>query len=284
MGDANQLPSVGPGQVLRDIIASGAATVAALTDIYRQAGESGIVANANRILLGLTPEEDLARSDRDFLFVERPDPDRAVSTIVELVRDRIPRRLSVDPVNGVQVLLPMHRGTVGATAVNRALQDALNPRGAPLRQGDGLFDREALRLRVGDKVMQRRNDYEKGVFNGDIGRISAAEAGAVRVDFDGTAVEYTADELHALELAYALSVHKSQGSEYPAIVLGLLDEHAAMLQRSLVYTALTRARKLAVIVGSRSALRTAVRRSDIRSRGSGLVERLHSLLALSKPE
>ncbi len=124
--------------------------------------------------------------------------------------------------------------------------------------------------------MQRRNDYEKGVFNGDIGRITAAEADSVRVDFDGDMVEYAEDELHGLELAYALSVHKSQGSEYPAIVLGLLDEHAAMLQRSLVYTALTRARKLAVIVGSRAALRTAVRRADTRGRGSGLVERLRA--------
>lgn len=274
VGDANQLPSVGPGQVLRDIIASGAATVVALTDIFRQAGESGIVANANRILLGLPPEEDLERSDRDFLFVERPEPARAVATIVELVRDRIPRRLSVDPVDGVQVLVPMHRGTVGATAVNRALQDALNPRGPPLPQGDGLFDRESPRLRVGDKVMQRRNDYEKSVFNGDIGRIAAAEGGSVRVDFDGDPVGYAEDELHGLELAYALSVHKSQGSEYPAIVLGLLDEHAAMLQRSLVYTGLTRARRLAVIVGSRAALRTAVRRVDTRGRCSGLVERL----------
>lgn len=276
VGDANQLPSVGPGQLLRDIIASGTAAVVALTEIYRQAGESGIVANANRILLGLPPEEDLGRSDRDFLFVERPDPDQAVAAIVELVRDRIPRRLSVDPVDGVQVLLPVHRGTAGATAVNRALQDALNPRGAPLRQGDGLFDREAPRLRIGDKVMQRRNDYEKGVFNGDIGRIAAVEAGAVRVDFDGDLVEYGEDELAGLELAYALSVHKSQGSEYPAVVLGLLEEHAAMLQRSLLYTALTRARRLAVIVGSRAALRTAVRRADVRGRGSGLVERLRA--------
>jgi exodeoxyribonuclease V alpha subunit len=250
--------------------------VVELTEIFRQAGESGIVANANRILLGLPPEEDLARSDRDFLFIERPDPGRAVSTIVELVRDRIPRRLSVDPVDGVQVLLPMHRGTAGATAVNRALQDALNPHGAPLRRGDELFDREAPRFRVGDKVMQRRNDYEKGVFNGDIGRIAAAEAGTVRVVFDGDPVEYADDELYGLDLAYALSVHKSQGSEYPAIVLGLLDEHAAMLQRSLVYTALTRARKLAVIVGSRAALRTAVRRTDARGRSSGLVERLRA--------
>jgi exodeoxyribonuclease V alpha subunit len=274
VGDANQLPSVGPGQLLRDIIASGAAVVVKLTEIFRQAGESGIVANANRILLGLPPEEDLARSERDFLFIERPDPGRAVSTIVELVRDRIPRRLSVDPVDGVQVLLPMHRGTAGAMAVNRALQEALNPHGVPLRQGDGLFDRESLQLRVGDKVMQRRNDYEKGVFNGDIGRITAMAGATVRVVFDGDPVEYADDELHGLDLAYALSVHKSQGSEYPAIVLGLLDEHAAMLQRSLIYTALTRARRLAVIVGSRAALRTAVRRTDARGRSSGLVERL----------
>ena len=170
----------------------------------------------------------------------------------------------------------MHRGLAGAAAVNRALQDALNPHGTPLRHGDGLFDRESPRFRIGDKVMQRRNDYEKGVFNGDIGRIAAVEGGAVRVVFDADTVEYADDELYGLDLAYALSVHKSQGSEYPAIVLGLLDEHAAMLQRGLLYTALTRARRFAVIVGSRAALRTAVRRTDARGRSSGLVERLRT--------
>ena len=278
VGDADQLPSVGPGQVLRDIIASGVAPVVRLTEAFRQAAESDIVAAAHRILQGLAPEEQRSRGQGDFQFVEEADPARAARIIVELVQDRIPRRLSVDPLEGVQVLAPMHRGAAGSTALNLALQSSLNPHGAALSPSDQLFGASWRALRVGDKVMQRRNNYDKGVFNGDIGRILGLRAAGAqtRVSFDGEEVLYEAEDLGQLSLAYALSVHKAQGSEYPAVILTLFDEHAAMLERNLLYTAVTRARRLMVIVGSRTALHSAVRRVDSRIRCTGLVQRLTS--------
>jgi exodeoxyribonuclease V alpha subunit len=274
VGDANQLPSVGAGQVLRDIIASGRASVVELTEVFRQARESGIVANAHRILLGLLPEEDQSRPDRDFFFIEEENPARAAETIVEMVRDTVPRRLPADPIDGIQVLAPMHKGDAGAANLNRALQDALNPGGAPV-DFSRLFGPAGHGFRVGDKVMQRRNSYDKGVFNGDVGRIIEArpEKGIV-VSFDGEEVSYAPEEADQLALAYALSVHKSQGSEYPAVVLSILGEHAVMLQRNLLYTAVTRARRLMVIVGSRAALSTAVKRTESRRRHTGLAEML----------
>ncbi|MBE3065248.1 MAG: AAA family ATPase, partial [Spirochaetes bacterium] len=276
VGDADQLPSVGAGQVLRDIIASGAAAVVQLTDAFRQAQESDIVAAAHRILQGLLPEEQRSRGQGEFLFIEEEDPVRAVRTVVELVRERIPRRLSVDPVDGIQVLAPMHKGAAGSTSLNEALQAALNPGGAPLARPDRKASPSAQTLRIGDKAMQRRNNYDKGVFNGDVGRITGTsrDDGSIAVSFDGEEILYDQDEIDQLSLAYALSVHKSQGSEYPSVVLALLGEHAAMLQRNLLYTAVTRARRLVVIVGSRSALQTAVRRTDSRGRCTGLAERL----------
>ncbi len=279
VGDADQLPSVGAGQVLRDIIASGAAAVVQLTDAFRQARESDIVAAAHRILQGLLPEEQRSRGQGEFLLIEEADPVRAVRTVVELVRERIPRRLSVDPVDGIQVLAPMHKGAAGATSLNEALQAALNPAGAPLAHPDRKSGPSARTLRIGDKVMQKRNNYDKGVFNGDVGKITGGagasrDDGMIAVSFDGEEILYDPDEMDQLSLAYALSVHKSQGSEYPSVVLTLLGEHAAMLQRNLLYTAVTRARKLVVIVGSRAALQTAVRRTDSRGRCTGLAERL----------
>jgi len=278
VGDADQLPSVGAGQVLRDIIASGAAAVVQLSDAFRQAQESDIVAAAHRILQGLLPEERRSRGQGEFLFIEEEDPVRAVRTVVELVRERIPRRLSVDPVDGIQVLAPMHKGAAGSTSLNQALQAALNPGGAPLAHPDRKAGPSAQTLRIGDKVMQRRNNYDKGVFNGDVGRITGTsrDEGSVAVSFDSEEVLYDPDEMDQLSLAYALSVHKSQGSEYPSVVLTLLGEHAAMLQRNLLYTAVTRARRLVVIVGSRSALQTAIRRTDSRGRCTGLAERLRA--------
>jgi len=281
VGDADQLPSVGAGQVLHDIIASGAAAVVQLTDAFRQAQESDIVAAAHRILQGLPPEERRSRGQGEFLFIEEQDPVRAVQTVVELVRERIPRRLSVDPVDGIQVLAPMHKGAAGSTSLNQALQTALNPGGAPLAHPDRKAGPSAQTLRIGDKVMQRRNNYDKGVFNGDVGRITdgagaSRDDGSVAVSFDGEEILYDPDEMDQLSLAYALSVHKSQGSEYPSVVLTLLGEHAAMLQRNLLYTAVTRARRLVVIVGSRSALQTAIRRTDSRGRCTGLAERLRA--------
>jgi exodeoxyribonuclease V alpha subunit len=285
VGDADQLPSVGAGQVLRDIIASGAAAVVQLTDAFRQAQESDIVAAAHRILQGLLPEEQRSRGQGEFLFIEEEDPVRAVRTVVELVRERIPRRLSVDPVDGIQVLAPMHKGAAGSTSLNDALQAAFNPGGAPLVHPDRKSAPSARALRIGDKVMQKRNNYDKGVFNGDVGRITVGagasrDDGSIAVSFDGEEILYDPDELDQLSLAYALSVHKSQGSEYPSVVLTLLGEHAAMLQRNLLYTAVTRARRLVVIVGSRAALQTAVRRTDSRGRCTGLAERLRAGAAL----
>jgi exodeoxyribonuclease V alpha subunit len=184
---------------------------------------------------------------------------------VNLVAERIPRRLGLDALEGTQVLAPMNRGEAGVDALNARLQAALNPKGAALG---------GRRLRLGDRVMQTRNNYEKGVFNGDVGRIIRAEGRAATVSFDGQEVEYGRDELAQLSLAYALSVHKSQGSEYPAVVISLLEEHSAMLQRTLLYTAVSRARRLAVIVGSRRALRRAVANAVERRRYTGLAERL----------
>jgi len=291
VGDADQLPSVGPGQVFRDLIASGIAPVVRLTEAFRQAAESDIVAAAHRILQGLPPEEQRSRGQGDFQFIEEADPARAARIIVELVQDRIPRRLSVDPLEGIQVLAPMHRGAAGSTALNLALQSSLNPRGEALSSSDQLFGPAWRALKVGDKVMQRRNNYDKGVFNGDIGRILGLRAAApggqgggrpaeegvqARASFDGEEVLYETEELGQLSLAYALSVHKAQGSEYPAVILALLDEHAAMLERNLLYTAVTRARRLMIIVGSRAALHSAARRAGSRIRCTGLVPRLTS--------
>jgi exodeoxyribonuclease V alpha subunit len=276
VGDADQLPSVGAGQVLRDIIDSGIAVTVELTEAFRQARESDIVVNAHRILQGLPPEGERSRGEGDFLFVEQDSPAMAVERIVELVRDLIPRRLSVDPLDGIQVLAPMHKGEAGSAGLNRALQAALNPDGAALAPPELQLGSLWRALRVGDKVMQRRNNYDKGVFNGDVGKVVGARSDdeSVVVSFEGEEITYGLDEVGQLSLAYALSVHKAQGSEYPAVVLSLLGEHAAMLQRNLLYTAITRARRFAVIVGSRAALKTAVKRADSRTRFTGLAERL----------
>jgi len=197
-----------------------------LTEAFRQAQESDIVAAAHRILQGLPPEERRSRGRGEFLFIEEEDPVRAVRMVVELVRDKIPRRLSIDPVDGIQVLAPMHRGAAGSTALNDALQAALNPGGTPLVHPDRKSGPSARTLRIGDKVMQKRNNYDKGVFNGDVGKITGGEGasrddGSIAVSFDGEEILYDPDELDQLSLAYALSVHKSQGSEYPSVVLAL---------------------------------------------------------------
>lgn len=275
VGDVDQLPSVGAGQVLADVIESGAATVIRLTEIFRQAAQSKIVVSAHKINHGELPELDRA-GDSDFYFISREDPDAARATIVELVAERIPARFGLDPVTDVQVLTPMHRGELGTAAVNRALQERLNPGGAELVRGDRVFRR-------GDKVMQLRNDYDKSVFNGDIGVIDQldVEAGTMHVDFDGRGVPYERNELDQLVHAYAVSVHKSQGSEYPAVVIPLVTQHFMMLQRSLLYTAVTRGKKLVVLVGSRRAVQLAVKNADARRRYTWLAERVRSALAIA---
>jgi exodeoxyribonuclease V alpha subunit len=280
VGDVDQLPSVGPGRVLRDVIESRAVPTVRLTEIFRQAAESLIVTNAHRIHdgelpeLGAPPPPGIGDDKRDFFFIEEDDPIKAATLVRDLVTTRLPRRYGLQP-HDVQVLAPMHRGELGAGNLNLLLQEALTA-GAPGIQ------RGARQYRVGDKVMQVRNDYDKEVWNGDIGVIVRAEsadgAGALSVRFeerDGDReVDYDSDELDELALAYAATVHKSQGSEYVAVVVPVHTQHFVMLQRNLLYTAVTRGKRLVVLVGSRKALGIAVRNADVSLRCSGLAHRL----------
>ena len=263
VGDVDQLPSVGPGAVLRDAIASGVVHFVRLRQIFRQAARSLIVTNAHRINEGEPPLQPPAGAEADFFVVERRDPDRARETIVELVTSRIPHRFGLDPVRDVQVLTPMNRGPAGTIALNEALQRALNPSGPGLERG-------ARTYRVGDKVMQLRNDYEKNVYNGDTGIVSGIdpEEGTMTVTFDDREVELGGSDLDDVTLAYACTVHKSQGSEYPAVVVPLLTNHFVMLSRNLLYTAVTRGRRLVVLVCDPRALELALserRREDRRT-------------------
>jgi exodeoxyribonuclease V alpha subunit len=278
VGDIDQLPSVGAGAVLSDVIASEAATVIRLTEIFRQAAESKIVVSAHEINHGRVPELEppAPGSTTDFYFISREDPEAARATIVELVAERIPQRFGLAGITDIQVLAPMHRGELGTAALNHALQERLNPAGeAPeLTRGDRVY-------RAGDKVMQLKNDYDKAVFNGDIGVIAGVDkdAGVLRVDFDGRTVTYERAELDQLAHAYCVSIHKSQGSEYPAVVIPLATQHYMMLQRSLLYTAVTRGKKLVVIVGSKRAIALAVKNADAKRRYTWLAERVRAALS-----
>jgi len=274
VGDADQLPPVGPGAVLRDLLASEALPTARLHEIYRQAQRSLIVRNAHRVNRGELPEgldgaaawEDDA--PLDFYFIGENDADRARQIALTLAAERIPARFGLDPLRDVQVVAPMHRGKAGVTRLNLALQERLNAGSGGRAVGDYL-------LRAGDRVIQQRNDYDREVFNGDVGRVITAEPdGDLAVEFDGRRVEYDQEAARHLSLAYAISVHKSQGSEYPAVVILLLPEHYLMLQRNLLYTALTRAKKLAVLVGSRRAVARAVANAAPMRRCTRLAHRL----------
>jgi exodeoxyribonuclease V alpha subunit len=270
VGDVNQLPSVGPGNVLKDIIASGAVPVVELTEIFRQAQESSIIVNAHKINSGLMPSLRSSREKLDdFYFIEQEDPEEVLKLILELTRERIPRRFGLDPVDDIQVLTPMHKGTVGAGNLNDRLQKALNP-------AEGRMSRGGRNFLVNDKVMQIRNDYDKEVFNGDIGRITRidAESQEVTITFDGREVAYDFTDLDEVVLAYAVSVHKSQGSEYPAVIIPILTQHYVLLQRNLIYTAVTRGRKLVVMVGTRKALAIGVRNDKTQKRYTCLAYRL----------
>ena len=270
VGDINQLPSVGPGNVLKDIIASGAVPVVELTEIFRQAQESSIVVNAHRINRGLMPKLEPAEQRlEDFYLLEQEDPEEVLRIVLELIQGRIPKRFGFDPLNDIQVLTPMHRGTVGAENLNAELQSALNPRSDEITRGGRTF-------RVNDKVMQIKNNYEKNIFNGDIGRITRinSESQQVFIAFDNRSVVCEHSELDEIVLAYAISVHKSQGSEYPAVIIPILTQHYLLLQRNLIYTAITRARKLVVMVGTQKALSTAVRNDKTRKRYTSLRRRL----------
>jgi exodeoxyribonuclease V alpha subunit len=270
VGDVNQLPSVGAGNVLNDVIRSKNVPVVELREIFRQAANSGIIRNAHRINTGLLPEIQQEREALgDFYFIEQEEPEEVLRIIMELVCERIPKRFKLDPLEGIQVLAPMHKGTVGTENLNAKLQEALNPSGTAMVRGGRTF-------RLKDKVMQIRNNYEKEVFNGDIGRITAMdeETREVTVTYEGVPVLYEASDLDEIVHAYAISVHKSQGSEYPAVILPLLPQHYLLLQRNLIYTAVTRAKKLLVIVGSKNALATGVKNDKIARRYTYLAERL----------
>lgn len=270
VGDVDQLPSIGPGAILRDIIGSRVIPTVHLSQIFRQAEGSLIVHNAHRIHDGLRPEGSTSKNGEFFVFV-REDPAEAAATIHDLVTDRIPRGFGLDPVRDIQVLSPMNKGPVGTLVLNESLQQALNPEGPTVTRGGRTF-------RLGDKVMQLRNDYEREVFNGDIGRISSIDedTSTMEITFDGRDVTYEASELDDLVLAYATSIHKSQGSEYPAVVVTMMSTHYVMLSRNLLYTAVTRGKKLVVVVTDGRALSMALSETRREDRLTGLRMRLQT--------
>jgi len=270
VGDVDQLPSVGPGTVLRDIIGSGTVPVVRLTEIFRQAEGSLIITNAHRINRGEFPKIDPSPQGlQDFYFLEKKEPEETVELILGLVTKKIPERFGFHPINDIQVLTPMHRGILGTANLNAVLQQALNPTEETLERGGRTY-------KPGDKVMQIRNDYEREVFNGDIGRIRRIdqENQIVEVDFEDRIIKYEYSDLDELVLAYALSIHKSQGSEYPAVVMPMHISHYIMLQRNLVYTGLTRAKKLAILVGTKKALAIGIRNDKTQKRYTGLEPKL----------
>lgn len=270
VGDVDQLPSVGPGTVLQDIIRSQTVPVVRLTEIFRQAEQSWIVRAAHRVNHGEMPEAAPA-GQGDFYFIEADDPEAIRNCILTVVRERIPARFGFDPFRDIQVLTPMNRTELGTRELNQRMQELLNP-----ASGQPEIERLGAKFRVGDKVMQTVNNYDNDVFNGDIGRVVAidAEEEELEVDFDGRRIKYEVQSLEELVLAYALTIHKSQGSEYAAVVIPLHVQHYIMLQRNLLYTGLTRGKKLVVLVGQRRALAAAVRRQDTALRYSALASRL----------
>jgi exodeoxyribonuclease V alpha subunit len=272
IGDVDQLPSVGPGSVLRDLIESGMIPVVMLRRIFRQDRQSLIVANAHRILQGQTlmaPNDNL---QRDFMLLARESEEEILQSVKDLVSEELPRALRLAPdevAHAIQLLTPMHRGMLGTIQLNREMQNLLNPVGDSLQRGESL-------LRVKDKVMQLRNNYDKGIYNGDLGRITGIDRkeGKIQVDFYDKLVEYNDDELDEISLAYATSIHKSQGSEYPVVVIPLHMSHYMMLHRSILYTAVTRGKKRVVLVGSRRALAISIQNVRLERRYTGLKEKL----------
>jgi exodeoxyribonuclease V alpha subunit len=266
----DQLPSVGPGTILKDMIDSHAFTVVRLTEIFRQSQESTIVLNAHRINRGELPVlKNENQEEGDFYFIEEEDPVEMVAEIIRLCTDRLPQRFGLDSTREIQVMAPMHRGPIGVANLNAELQKALNPGGSGLAHGGKLF-------KAGDKVMQISNNYDKDVFNGDLGWITRIdpEDHRMTIDFDGRSVAYDFSELDEVIPAYAISVHKSQGSEYPAVIVPVSTQHYLLLQRNLLYTAITRAKKLVVLIGTRKALAMAVRNNKPQQRFTFLAERL----------
>ena len=271
VGDVDQLPSVGPGNVLKDIIRSGRFTVVRLTEIFRQAQESMIVVNAHKVNQGQFPVlKEIDKPEKtDFQFIQEEDPEKILQNILDLCSERIPRQFRFHPLREIQVLAPMHKGIIGVANLNIELQKRLNPGQPGITHG-------AWNFRLGDKVMQIVNNYDKDVFNGDIGWISKIdpEEREVVIDFDGRPVPYDYSDLDEVVLAYAVSVHKSQGSEYPVVILPVVTQHYMLLQRNLIYTGITRAKKLVIMIGTKKALAIAIRNNKPQRRYTLLSERL----------
>jgi exodeoxyribonuclease V alpha subunit len=262
---------VGPGNVLKDIIKSGRFTVVRLTEIFRQAQESMIVVNAHKVNQGQFPVlKEIDKSEKtDFQFMQEEDPEKVLQNILDLCSERIPRDFRFHPLRDIQVLTPMHKGVIGVANLNIELQKRLNP-------GQSGITRGAWNFRLGDKVMQIVNNYDKDVFNGDIGWISKIdpEERDVAIDFEGRLVPYDYSDLDEVVLAYAISVHKSQGSEYPVVILPVVTQHYMLLQRNLIYTGITRAKKMVIMIGTKRALAIAIRNNKPQRRYTLLSERL----------
>lgn len=268
VGDVDQLPSVGSGQVLADIIASERIPVARLTEVFRQAAESKIVVNAHRINKGQMPEVPKAAEQSDFYFIEINDPEEGIPKIIQMIKERMPRRFGLDPMKDIQVLCPMNRGVLGARNLNIQLQEVLNPN-PPTK-----VERFGWRFSPGDRVMETQNDYDREVFNGDLGTVVRIddEEGALIASFDGREVSYPFGELDTLVPAYATTIHKSQGSEYPAVIIPVVTQHFTMLARNLIYTGVTRGKRLVVLVGQKKAVAIAVRGGNMKRRWTKLRE------------
>jgi exodeoxyribonuclease V alpha subunit len=275
VGDADQLPSVGPGVVLRDLIDSNTVPVVRLKEVFRQSVHSQIIVNAHRINEGLMPEAPARGEEVDFFFIERNGPDRINETLLEVVQQRIPTKFKLDPIRDIQVLSPMNRGSLGIRELNVRLQAQLNP----ARPDEPFVEKFGWRFRVRDKVIQTENDYDKEVYNGDTGQIIKIDQveHELTVKFDSRDVVYDFGELDELSLAYAITIHKSQGSEFPAVVIPIATQHYMLLQRNLLYTGVTRGKQLVVIIGQPAALRLAVKNNETQKRYSGLLARLTSL-------
>ena len=272
VGDVDQLPSVGPGMVLNDLIQSGIVPVVRLTEVFRQSAESQIITTAHRINTGQMPGFQEREAASDFYFIERREPEQILATLLEMVKTRIPRKFKFDPLRDVQVLSPMNRGLLGTRELNLCLQTELNP----ARPEEPFIEKFGWQFRLRDKVIQTENNYDKEVFNGDIGQITAIDPWErqATIRFEQREVAYDFGELDEVSLAYAITIHKSQGSEFPVVVIPLATQHYLLLQRNLIYTGITRGKKLVLVIGQKKAFALAVQNNRTARRFSGLLARL----------